>query len=326
MPQKREQGQMLRRTAVIAVYSITFAVLILFAVMNRKPDAEPVYGSMDGRFDSKIVIEQDGATYHYREMEISNYLLIGVDNEEGTNDGQADVLVLLSVDRRNKTITPIMIDRDTIAQVTTYGVFGNVSGEKQMQLCLAQAFHSRNATGSVNTVSALSRLLYGVPIEHYVAVDIDGITLLNDVIGGVEVVLADDFSALDPEMVQGASIKLEGKQAELFVRSRMNVADGTNVSRMKRQRLYLESLLSQLFASSDEQDILFEEALEKLDGHYETDMTDSVILSTLQKYDDYEWQSFMVLPGDYRVGTDGFSEFWLDEFQTQQILTALWFR
>lgn len=326
MPQKRERGHMLRRTAVIAFYGITFSVLILFTVMNKTPDAEPVYGSMDGRFDSKIVIEQDGTMYHYREMEISNYLFIGVDNEDGTTGGQADFLVLLSVDRRNKTITPVMIDRDTMAAVTTYGVFGNMSGEKQMQICLAQAFHSRDATGSVNTVSTLSRLLYGVPIEHYVAVDIEGITLLNDAIGGVEVVLEDDFSALDPEMVQGASIQLEGKQAELFVRSRMNVADGTNASRMKRQRLYLEGLLSQLFVSSDGQDDLFEKSLEKLDGHYETDMTDSVILSTLQKYDDYEWQEFMMLPGEYRVGADGFTELWLDESQTQQILTALWFR
>lgn len=326
MPRRRERSQMFRRTAVIAVYGITFVLLILLVMINRTPDAEPVYGSMDGRFDSKIVIEQDGTMYHYREMEISNYLLIGVDNEEGTTGGQADFLVLLSVDRRNRTITPIMIDRDTIAAVTTYGVFGNISGEKQMQICLAQAFHGRDATGSVNTVSTLSRLLYGVPIEHYVAVDIEGIVLLNDVIGGVEVVLEDDFSALDPEMVQGASIRLEGKQAELFVRSRMNVADGTNASRMKRQRMYLESLLSQLFVSSDEQDAFFEKGLKNLDGHYETDMTDSVILSTLQKYDDYEWQSFMTLPGEYRVGTDGFTEFLLDESQTQQILTALWFQ
>lgn len=326
MPQKWERGQMIRKTAVIAVYGITFAVLILLAVMNKTPDAEPVYGSMEGRFDSKIVIEQDDAIYHYREMEISNYLLIGVDNEDDTSGGQADFLVLLSVDRRNRTITPIMIDRDTIAMVTTYGVFGNRSGEKEMQICLAQAFHSRNATGSANTVSTLSRLLYGVPIEHYIAVDIEGITLLNDAIGGVEVVLEDDFSALDPEMVQGASIRLEGKQAELFVRSRMHVADGTNAARMKRQQMYLESLLSKLFVSSDGQDDLFEKGLEKLDGHYETDMADSTILSTLQKYDDYEWKAFMVFPGEYRVGADGFTEFWLDEFQTQRMLTALWFR
>lgn len=326
MPLKQGRGQTIRRTAIVAIYGITFAALILFAVMNKTPDAEPVYGSMEGRFDSKIALEQEGTTYHYREMEITNYLLIGVDNEEGTNGGQADFLVLLSVDRRNRTITPIMVDRDTMAAVTTYGVFGNMSGEKQMQICLAQAFHGKDATGSANTVSALSRLLYGVPIEHYVAVDIEGITLLNDAIGGVEVVLADDFSALDPEIVQGATIQLEGKQAELFVRSRMTVADGTNASRMKRQRVYLESLLSQLFVSSDGQDDLFEKGLEKLDGHYETDMTDSAILSALQKYDDYEWQAFTVLPGEYCVGTDGFTELWLDERQTQQMLAVLWFR
>lgn len=323
MPQKREHGQTLRRTAVIAVYGITLAVLILFAVMNKTPDAEPVFGTLEGRFDSAITIERDGGVFHYREMEITNYLLIGVDNEEGMNGGQADFLVLLSVDRRNRTVTPIMVDRDTIAAVTTYGVFGNKSGEKQMQICLAQAFHGKGTTGSANTVSALSRLLCGVPIEHYAAVDMAGITLLNDAVGGVEVVLEDDLSALDPSLTQGAAVTLTGSQAELFVRSRMNVADGTNASRMKRQRVYLESLLPKLFV---QQGGLLEDGLNQLDGHYETDMTDSAILSTLQKYDGYEWQAFMLLPGEYRVGSDGFTEFWLDERQTQEMLTALWFR
>lgn len=326
MPPKRERGHTISKAAAVTVYGIILGVLITLAAMSRTPDAEPVYGSMEGRFDSAITIEQDGAVLHYREMEITNYLLIGVDNEEGTNGGQADFLVLLSVDRRNQTVTPIMVDRDTVAAVTTYGIFGNKSGEKQMQICLAQAFHSKGATGSANTVSALSRLLYGVPIEHYAAVDIEGITLLNDAVGGVEVVLEDDLSALDPSLSQGAAVTLTGSQAELFVRSRMNVADGTNASRMKRQRLYLESLLSRLFDQQDGRDSLLEEGLNRLSGHYETDMTDSAILSTVQKYASYAWQPFMLLPGEYREGTDGFTEFWLDERQTQEMLTALWFR
>lgn len=219
-----------------------------------------------------------------------------------------------------------MVDRDTIASVTTYGVFGNVSGEIKTQLCLAQAFHAKGVTGSDNTLSALSKLMYEVPIEHYVTVDLGGIHLLNDAIGGVEVTLEDDFSALDPAMTQGATVLLQGDQAEWFVRSRMTVADGTNASRMKRQKLYLENLLHKLFVDTQEKDAAIENALAQMSGHYETDMSEATLLKIIQKYDDYEWQPFVTLPGEYSIGEDGFTEFWLDEAGTNEIMLPIWFR
>lgn len=321
MPQRPGTRKAPRVALTVAVYVALFALLILLAVTSRAPEEEVVYGSLEGRFDSAITLQAGDTTCHYREMEITNYLLIGVDTDVLTSgSAQADFLVLLSVDRRAGTITPLMVDRDTIAPVTTYGAFGNASGEKQMQICLAQAFHGKQMTGSDNTSQALSRVLCGVPIDHYVAVDMAGITLLNDAIGGVEVHLEDDFSALDPAMVQGATILLKGRQAELFVRSRMDVADGTNASRMQRQRLYLESLLPRLFEGS-----AWEDALRALQGHYETDMTDAAMLSDLQKYGDYRWQSWITLPGAYHIGEDGFTEFHPDEDAKQSMLCALWF-
>lgn len=44
MPLKQGRGQTIRRTAIVAIYGITFAALILFAVMNKTQEAEPVYG------------------------------------------------------------------------------------------------------------------------------------------------------------------------------------------------------------------------------------------------------------------------------------------
>lgn len=68
--------------------------------------------------------------------------------------------------------------------------------------------------------------------------NMDGISELNDLAGGVTVTLEDDFSSIDPAMAKGTTLTLHGDQAETFVRSRMTVGDGTNASRMERQEAF----------------------------------------------------------------------------------------
>lgn len=320
MRRKCNRRQVVQTAAMLAFYGALFAVLIFSAVRSAR-STDSVFGSMEGRFDSNIQMELEGATYRYRESEITNYLVMGVDRENSTDGGQADFLLLLSVDRRNGSVWPLMIDRDTMASVTTYGIFFDASGEKQMQICLAQAFHGRGGTGSENTVEALSRLLCGAPIDHYVALDMDGIALLNDAVGGVEVTLEDDFTAFDPAMKPGSTVLLKGQQAQWFVRGRMDVSDGTNTSRMRRQRTYLESLLSKIAADGG-----LEEVSQALSGHMETDMTQNEMLEAWQSYGGYALKAFEELPGEHRVSEDGFVEFWLDEEQVQKRLAEMWFR
>lgn len=323
-----------RTAMLIAVYCSLLILLavLLFIGADERGAKEETFGSLDGRFTSAITLEKDGQTFCYREMEITNYLLIGVDRSESDGDAyqssvQADFLLLLSIDRRNRTITPLMVDRDTMAWVTTYGVFGHPAGARQMQICLAQAFHAKGGTGSENTMRAVSALLGNVTIDRYLAIDIGGIAILNDALGGVEVTLADDFTAIDPAMQRGATVVLTGKQAEAFVRGRMTVGDGTNAARMKRQQVYLESLLDRLFAQDGENaGTELERVLKALDGHLETNLQQAELLSDLQRYGGYTWQPFASVTGTHTTGTDGFTEFWADEDALTQMIISLWFQ
>lgn len=316
------------RIALSAIgYCVVLAGLLVWAVQGGAPEENNVFGSLEGRFDSAIALEAGGATFFYREAEIENYLIIGVDEETIAQGGaQADMLLLLSVDRRSRTISPVMIDRDAMATVTTYGAFGNRSGERRMQISLAQAFCARGETGSENTARALSGMLCGVPIDHYAAVDIAGIALLNDAIGGVEIVPEEDMTQIDPRMQKGVSVLLDGALAGRLVRSRMDVGDGTNAARMQRQKLYMEGLLAKLFSRENGNDGLFERGMDALDGHYESDMSEKALLGALKRYKNYNWQPFVTLPGEYRIGTDGFVEFWPDGEQMRDMLIETWFR
>lgn len=159
-----------------------------------------------------------------------------------------DFLRLVAIDSTAKTVFQVQIDRDTMTPITILGVLGNRSGVRTTHICLAHSFGDGGAQSCELTVDAVSNLLFGSQIDYYVAMNLDGISVLNDWVGGVTVTLEDDFSALDAAMTQGTTLTLAGEQAEIYVRSRRNVGVGTNETRMKRQQEYISLLSSKLDA------------------------------------------------------------------------------
>ena len=315
----------------ILLWAAALVVLLIVLGIDEKEETAPVFGSLEGRFESKITMELNGETLHYRENEVTNYLFIGVDRTDVTqvtghqNGGQADFLVVLSIDRVHRTITPVMLDRDVMVEMKTYGVFGHPAGTRVMQLCLAQAYSGINIPGSVNTVETVEKLLQGIDIHHYIVLDMTAIPLVNDAIGGVEVTLQDDFTSFDPVMIKGATLRLMGQQAEFFVRGRMTVADGTNASRMARQQQYLNGLLDQFRKTVKGNQYKLNEVLSAVKGHMSTDAADNTLLHDVNAYDDYTWKPMQTLQGEHTIDEYGFAEFWVDEATLKQLVADIWF-
>lgn len=324
-------SQSIKTIGSILVYVLILAGLFVYARYDSTQTKEAVFGSVNSLYVSDIVLEYGGETYYYRENEITNYLLIGLDQDSVTqtggyqHGGQADFLVVLSIDRLNRTITPLMLDRDTMTQVQTYGVFGHPSGKRVMQLCLAQAYSGRKSTGSHNTAQAVENLLHGVKIDRYVTIDISAVPLLNDTVGGVEVTLFDDFTVFDPAMTQGSTIRLMGEQTEFFVRGRMTVADGSNVSRMARQQQYISGFLTQLRQKMEtEPDILFQ-LWESAVGHIQSDTPPEILMRETDAYAHYEWMPLRTLSGTHSIDEYRFAEFRVDEDSLRELVTEIWF-
>lgn len=316
----------------LAVYSVVLLVLaVLFGLYGNPQKEDTVRGSLAGRFESSITMEYGSETLHYRENEITNYLLIGVDKDNiawtagHQNGGQADFLLVLAIDRIRRSITPVMLDRDTMTEMKTYGVFGHPAGTKVMQLCLAQAYSGANIPGSINTVEAVQGLLQGVVMDHYVTLDMAAVPLLNDVIGGVEVTLQDDFTIYDASMTQGATLRLTGEQAEFFVRGRMSVADGTNASRMTRQQQYFSGFLEQFRQTVKGNDSKLNEILEVLDGHMTSDASGDTLMHDVSAYDGYEWKPLQTFEGEHAIDEYGFAEFWVNEEALKDAVAQIWF-
>lgn len=98
----------------------------------------------------------------------------------GRNGGQADFLRLVVIDSEADTVSQIQIDRDTMTPITILGVLGNRSGVRTTQICLAHSFGDRGAESCELTVEAVSNLLLGTQIDDYIAMNLDGVSVLND--------------------------------------------------------------------------------------------------------------------------------------------------
>lgn len=322
------RGQMRRkmplRFSLLVVFGVLAYALLLTGIRLwgpslEKKEASESLGSLAGRFEPLASLTLDGREYVYREGELENILLIGVDMEaldgsrENTGNVQADFLLLLSLDRVSRAVTPLLIDRDTMTPVPIYGVFGDAAGKRVIQICLAQDFAGKDATGSENTARAVEELLCHVPVDHYLAMDMAGITLLNDALGGVTVTLEDDFTELDPAMKRGETLRLAGRQAEYYVRGRASVSEQTNAARMLRQGKYMEALTTLFIEKAQEDAGTVDRVLDALEGHVTTDLSRSQMAREARTASGYAREEIVRLPGSHQLGADGFVEFHVDE-------------
>lgn len=314
-----------------AVFLLMCVVFVLGRVLGTKGQGqETVRGDLSRRFEEKRILQDDGRTYEYRDK-LTTILLIGVDaaNEQANsrfrNGGQSDFLLLVVIDPRARTITPVHIDRDTMTEIPVLGVLGNPAGERLAQICLAHGFGDGGAQSCELTVEAVRNLLLGIDIDFYIAMNLDGISALNNLLRGVTVTLADDFTSLDLQMAAGTTLTLTGEQAETYVRSRMNVGDGTNRARMERQRVYIDAAFAKvsqnLRADAGYAGVLFD----GLKAYLQTDMKRGRMINEAYESREYARAPIVTLEGAHTEGADGFAEFHPDESALRRLVIRLFY-
>lgn len=319
------------RLAMIAGGGLLLLALVYLGgrwLENSMAQPEP-RGDARLRYAYEDTVEIDGVTYRKRQ-DVRTVLLLGVDREGGAvvsggrNGGQADFLQLLVTDAERQQLTMLAIDRDTMTPITILGVLGNRSGVREAQICLSHGFGDGGAQSCELTVQAVSNLLLGTAIDAYAAMNMDGISVLNDALGGVTVTLADDFSALDPAMRQGETLTLRGEQAEIFVRGRRSVGIGTNEARMARQQLYIGQMMSlldeRIHGDKNFMGLLYDE----LKPYLVTNMSRGAMINQAWAARDYS-RVTLSLAGEHTVGAQGFMEFHADEQALKTLVLELFY-
>lgn len=241
---KWKNGDQLDRQTMFAVADVPEADL------TRVDDPESSQ-TETMQIDGKTAIQHNGKYYVLNEN-IFSILFMGIDttNEKqyqniGTNSNQSDSLILAVVDPDQNDLTMINIPRNSVTDVKQLDVNFNYARTTKSPICIQHAFGDGAGLSCDLTREAASNLLFNIPIHRYISVNLDGLFIANDAIGGVTVELLDDMTAFNPKMEKGKTYKLDKKDAEIYVARRLGEGlDGTNMSRVKRQVQYYKAFFS----------------------------------------------------------------------------------
>lgn len=263
-------------------------------------------------------VEWNGSVYCPRE-DLTTILLMGLDKAEMeiedvgyTNTMQSDFLMLLVVDEQAKVCDILHLNRDTMTEIPRLGIGGASVKGYIGQLTLAHTYGSGGSDSSLNAVKAVSKLLKGVKIDHYMTLTMDAVGTINDAVGGVTVELPVDMTAVDPAWEKGKEVKLMGEQALWFVRARMSLENDSNLNRMERQELYLNAFYDRMMACYRKDDAFLMDILLRVSDLFTSDLTVTQLDKTFELLADCERRPFRSLEGELKRG-EKFYEFYVDE-------------
>ncbi len=306
---------------ILCFVVLTVAILKLDDMLPRLSGSEQTASEVQEQLKTVYFFDE---AYLPKE-DISNLLIIGLDDfgelvDSGSynNTQQADFLLLLSFNHKDKTYSAFHINRDTMTDVEILGVTGAPAGERVQQIALAHTYGNGLDISCRNTVKAVSNLLYDVKIDGYFAITMDAVSIINDSIGGVGVTVNDDMTVVDPRLVMGQSVKLDGDLALKYIRARMALNDSSNISRMRRQQQYLNAFVDKLSvvgASSS----LATQIYNKAADYTLTNCTVSELQTFFDYTAEYTKGGFYSPEGTAKAG-DEFMEFYVDEIKLQKLV------
>ena len=261
----------------------------------------------------------NGRKYEYNQL-ITTVLYVGVDAQGEmqtfSRAGMAprsDSMSLVVFDKKHQKMSIISVNRDTICRLRRYSLMMDYWEFYDSQLSYAYAFGDGAEISINNVVEAVSNLL-GVPIDDYVITNRDSIAGLNDLVGGVDVVVPNnDLVSQYPEMEKGKTVHLDADNVASFVRYRDTGVDFSNASRLERQKVFINSYVDKL------QDMLpgkaeeFWDKMSSIEHFMQTSITKNKYLkyAKLVSALDYGEGDFIQLSGEYVEGQQH-NEFYVD--------------
>lgn len=244
---------LLGAAVVLAVCVAAGAIYINQSIARGRKAFEE---SMNQAIEEKgKTVEHNGRTYVLNEHMVS-VAFIGFDNRTinsaSGNDvaGQSDTIMVIALNTDSGKATGIVIPRDSMVDVDTY-ISGNYNGTHTMQICLQYSYGSTSEESSELVARCASRVLYGMPIDYYFTLNVEGVGPLNDAAGGVTLVPVQSVPSVG--IVEGVETTLYGKTAERYVQFRDTSTLTSSLDRQRRQVSYLKAFTGKVLqnASSD---------------------------------------------------------------------------
>lgn len=252
---------------------------------------------------------------------IQTMLVMGLTDSDGEGSYrsgyQSDLLLLIVMDQEKKSAAMLQINPDTLVPFTVPGT----SEETQMPLGMVISYGSGGSDSCLSQRKAVSKLLLGVPIDHYMTLDPASIAAVSDMLGGICVTLTEPFRQSHSDLEESTS--LQGDLAKEFFFSR-EAEDVSNEDHMERQRRFLTGLFTPFMASAQDDDFLMQLTMQLGEG-FTTDLTLSQMVTLLQDLGGYQLEeTILTLPGETAL-VDGTPQFQPDVQELEKVTNQLFF-
>ena len=295
---------------------------------HNQSNAADSYTTNDHRTQAELKeLIYKGKMYRQK-ADVESYLFLGIDimgPAVGTQSyiagGQADTQILLVLDNEAQTWQILQINRDSMVEVPVISMMGTVPYTIVQQIALAHSYGNGREQSCENNVKAVSMMLEDQPIDGYFSLNMGGIGILVDLVGGVTLTVTSDFSAIDPSLVEGETITLNGDQAFDYVHARKDVDDQTNTARMGRQRQFLKAFEEKVRDMDPDFAVT---AYDALSDYVITDIKSGTAVDIAERLQNYTELPLLTIDGENAV-VDGYWAYYLNEDSLQETILEMFY-
>ena len=329
-----------RKICMLLIIILIIVLSILgggYYLLSQKNAALPQNGGQnsDSRNQTDLsqnsdIVEYKGETYKYNDH-LSNYLFLGIDTRETVDTyqsqadaGQADAIFLVSMDRATEKIKVLFIPRDSMTRIEVFNPYGQSLGETTDHLNIQYAFGDGKEKSCELMKTAVSNMLDGLPIQGYCSMNMDGISVITDFVGGIQLTIPDDSLAdVNPEYKKGAVVDITGETAEQFVRYRDIDKTQSALVRQERQKTFLQALVQKAQEKAGEDAGFVTGLYDSVKSYTVTNMGNDIFAKLLAASQNGITDTETV-PGEGTHG-ENFDEYHIDEDALSDLIISMFY-
>ncbi|WP_243065113.1 LCP family protein [Humibacter sp. RRB41] len=163
-----------------------------------------------------------------------------LDDSAGAGNNDVTMLLHLSSDHTHAIV--VSFPRDMTVPVPACG---NSSAQDAAQ------FNSTLSEGGMSCVADTVTQLTGIKIPFAALITFEGVVAMSNAVGGVQVCIGGD-GINDPDtslVLPAGNVTLKGQDAAEFLRTRHGLVDGSDLSRISNQQVFLSSLVRTIMSN-----------------------------------------------------------------------------
>ncbi|MEV5407957.1 LCP family protein [Thermopolyspora sp. NPDC052614] len=240
-----------KRMRVLAYISVVLTAVMVMVTLA----AYKVYRDALGGINRRDIATALGKNRPANTTGALNVLLVGSDTRAGKENhkyGQktvgerTDTIILMHISPNRDKALLVSLPRDSMVQhpeCVNPTTKARIAPRLEM---INAAFNDGGIVCTIKTIEANTK----IRIDHYIKVDFAGFKNIVNALGGIEICLphAVDDKKAKLKLPAGKQIVM-GEEALGYVRLRSGIGDGSDISRIKRQQVFLNQVVKKATSS-----------------------------------------------------------------------------